>query len=448
MTARAPRPAADAPWERPALAARTARSPALERRVRVAAVRIADPGLRRLFEGALPNTLDTTIRAGGTDERPDTFVVTGDIEAMWLRDSTAQVWPYLASAADDADLDRLLRGVIHRQSDQVLLDPYANAFSASRRPSRWALDETEMRPGVHERKWEPDSLAAFLRLSAGYAAAVRSLRPFDAAWRGALALALATLRTERRLGEPSPYRFRRLTRDRRDILPDAGDVAPSRPNGMVHCAFRPSDDSCVLPLNVPVNLALAVALDAVRPVAQAVGAAALAVDAGALAAGIRDGVAADGHVPDAAGAIWAYEVDGRGGAVVMDDANVPSLLSLPYMGVCAADDPVYRATRRAILSPRNPWWFQGALGDGIGSPHTGPRRIWPIAVAMRGLTAISEDERVACARLLSASHAGTFLAHEAFDPDDPTRFSRPWFAWADSLVGEFLERAALDGLLA
>src|SRR5947209_6421942 len=159
---RSPRPTGSEPWTRPAAADRCARSQAVEARIRTAAGRIADPGLRRLLEGTLPNTLDTTIVMGGTDERPDTFVRTGDIEAMWLRDSTAQVWPYLSSVRDDPGLDRLVRGVIHRQAEQVLLDPYANAFLEGDGASEWMGDRTEMRPGVHERKWEPDSLMAFL----------------------------------------------------------------------------------------------------------------------------------------------------------------------------------------------------------------------------------------------------------------------------------------------
>ena len=441
-------PVESEPWERPESPERAFRSEAIESRIRMANARITDPGLRRLLEGTLPNTLDTTVVAGGTDERPDTFVVTGDIDAMWLRDSTAQVWPYLASVRDDPALDRLIRGVIHRQSDEILLDPYANAFLLGDGPSEWATDETEMRPGVHERKWEPDSLSAFCRLSAGYWRAARSIRPFDAAWRRALETALRTLRTEQRLDGGSPYRFRRPDGDPSDVVPNDGRGAETRPNGMVHGAFRPSDDACDLPLSVPINLALAAALDAVAPLAEAIGDPGQARDARTLAADIRAGVERDGTLRQGADVIWAYEVDGLGGRILMDDANVPSLLSLPYLGACDAADPIYVASRRRILSPANPWWFAGRLGDGVGSPHTGPNRIWPIAVAIRGLTATSDEERVAAVRLLGASHAGTYLAHESFDPDDPTRFTRSWFAWANALVGELLERAALDGLLA
>jgi uncharacterized protein len=436
------------PWERPAPANRAARSEAIERRIRAATSRISEPGLRRLLEGTLPNTLDTTVVPGGTDERPDTFVVTGDIDAMWLRDSTAQVWPYLTSVRDDAKLDRLIRGVIHRQSEQILLDPYANAFLADELPGEWAGDLTEMRPGVHERKWEPDSLLAFCRLSAGYWRASGSLRPFGDAWREALVSVLRTLRTEQRLDGSSPYRFSRPDGNPTDLVPNDGLGAPTRPNGMVHGAFRPSDDACDLPLSIPINLALAASLNAVAPLAEAVGEPEHAAQARSLAVAIRDGVARDGTVRDGSRTMWAYEVDGLGGQVLMDDANAPSLLSLPYFGACAASNPTYVATRAWLLSSANPWMFRGRVGDGIGSPHTSPGQIWPIAVAMRGLTAVTVEERLAAVRLLDASHAGTYLAHESFDADNPAVFTRPWFAWANSLVGEFLERAALDGLLA
>lgn len=445
------RPTGSEPWKRPAARDRAFRSEAIERRVRAASSRIRDEGIRRLLENTLPNTLDTTVVSSGLDERPDTFVLTGDIEAMWLRDSAAQVWPYLSSVRDDPDLDRLIRGVIHRQSDEVLLDPYANAFlPSSDAESEWAADETEMRPGVHERKWEPDSLMAFVRLSAGYWRASGSTRPFDERWRAALTTVLTTLRTEQRVDgdDGSAYRFHRPDGDRNDEVPRAGLGARTRPNGMVHGAFRPSDDAMALPLNVPVNLALAAALDAAVPLAEMVGERPAAENARSLAAEIREGVARDGTVHLEEGEmIWAYEVDGLGGRVLMDDANAPSLLSLPLFGACDRSDPVYLATRRWILSSANPWWFRGRVGEGIGSLHTGPNRVWPIAVAVRGLTASSDLERVAAVHQLGASHGGTFLAHESFDVDDPASFSRSWFAWANSLVGELLERAALDGLL-
>ncbi len=437
-------PRAAEPWQRPAPKDRAARSDAIEQRIQRAAAKIADAELRRLFEGTLPNTLDTTIISGGSDTRPDTFVLTGDIHAMWLRDSTAQVWPYLSSVGDDPELDRIVRGVVHRQSDSILLDPYANAFLFADETSEWASDETDMRAGVHERKWEPDSLAAFCRLSAGYWKAARSTRPFDAVWREALDLTLHTLRTEQRKDGETPYRFRRPNGDPTDVVPNGGRGAPTSPVGMVHGAFRPSDDACGLPLNVPVNLALASALEEVAPLAAAVDARGSAAEALALAAEIRAGADRAGVAGDA----WAYEVDGLGGMVRMDDANAPSLLALPYLGACRIDDPRYLVTRRWVLSPENPWRFSGTAAEGVGSPHTGPRRIWPIALAIQGLTAVTPAEKRACIRALGATHAGTYLAHESFDADDPAVFTRPWFAWANSLVGELIEQAALDGLLA
>ena len=273
-----------AAWERPSPVDRAARSEAIERRISRAAERISDVGLRRLLEGTLPNTLDTTIIAGGRDARPDTFVLTGDIAAMWLRDFTAQVWPYLSSVTEDPALDRLIRGVIHRQSDQILLDPYANAFLPGDEAGGVGRRRDRHATGRPRAEVEPDSLAAFCRLSAGYWQASRSTRPFDVAWRAALELALRTLRCEQRMDGTTPYRFRRPGGDPTDFVPNGGRGAPTRPNGMVHGAFRPSDDASVLPLNVPVNLALAAALEQVAPVALAANAADCAAEARAPAA--------------------------------------------------------------------------------------------------------------------------------------------------------------------
>ena len=307
-----------------------------------------------------------------------------------------------------------------------------------------------MRPGVHERKWEPDSLLAFFRLSAGYANASRSLRPFDARWRGALEQALRTLRTEQRLDGGSPYRFHRPDGDPTDDVPNLGQGASSRPNGMVHGAFRPSDDASALPLNVPVNLALAAALDAVAPVAAAADAPASSAAAGALASEIRDRRRdATGSVRQGRETIWAYEVDGLGGRILMDDANAPSLLSLPVLrGVHGGRPglsrhpsvgPLARATRGGSMARPVKAWARRTRAPGTPGPLRSPCAVSPPRPRPSVSTAI---------RLLGASHAGTFLAHESFDVEDPARFTRPWFAWANTLVGELLERAALDGSLA
>ncbi len=97
---------------------------------------------------------------------PDTYVITGDIDAMWLRDSSAQVWPYLPLTKEDESLRQLIAGVINRQTRCVLLDPYANAFYKDEtKISDWKSDLTDMKPGVHERKWEIDSLCYTIRLA-------------------------------------------------------------------------------------------------------------------------------------------------------------------------------------------------------------------------------------------------------------------------------------------
>jgi meiotically up-regulated gene 157 (Mug157) protein len=136
--------------------------------------------------------------------------------------------------------------------------------------------------------------------------------------------------------------------------------------------------------------------------------------------------------------VWAYEVDGYGTQLFMDDANTPSLISLAYLGVCEYDDDLYRHTRLAAWSTRNPYFFRGTAGEGIGSPHSGLRMIWPMSQLMRALTSRDDAEIVGCLRAILATHGGTGFIHESFDQDDPTRFTRSWFAWANSLFGELV----------
>ncbi len=425
---------------RPSPAARCFTSLSLEAEMEEIASRIADPGLAGLFINCLPNTLDTTVDFQRDSEgRPDTFVITGDIDAMWLRDSAAQVWPYLQLAATDELLRDLIAGVIRRQARSILLDPYANAFYRDPVLGYWQTDCTRMLPGVHERKWELDSLAYFLRLSHGYWRATGDLSPFDRTWNDAVDALLALLLVEQSSGEEtgiSPYRF---GRPGGSVLPRDGYGARALHCGLVRCAFRPSDDMVGLPYLVPANAMMSVALVDIASLLESTGQEVLASLAARIAREIRLALEENAVVRHPLhGEIWAYETDGYGNHLLMDDANAPSLLSLPYMGFCASDDPRYLRTRAFCLSRENSSFVSGRHGSGIGSPHTGPGTIWPMALAMQALTACDDGEILSCLRLLNSTHAETGFMHESFRADDPGVFTRPWFAWANTLFGELI----------
>ena len=398
--------------------------------------------LAALFENCFLNTLETTVELDiAADGQPDAFVITGDIEAMWLRDSTAQVWTYLPYATRDEALRTVFRGVIGRQTRCILLDPYANAFNRGPSGGHWQGDHTDMRPEVHERKWEIDSLCYPIRLAHGYWQATGETAHFDATWLQAMRLVVQTFREQqRKTGVHPPYVFQRTGREAMDSLPIRGLGNPVAPVGLICSAFRPSDDATIFPFLIPANL---FAVQSLRQLADILAATGmdleLAAECRRMAEEVEGAVREHGiHEHPRHGRIYAYEVDGFGGRVFMDDANVPSLLSLPYLGCCAADDPVYCATRRFVLSADNPWFFTGRCGNGVGSPHTGRNRIWPIAVTMQALTSDDDDEIVECLRVCQRSSAGTGFMHEGFNPDDPADFSRPWFAWANSIFAELL----------
>lgn len=407
---------------------------------------IADPELAWLFANCLPNTLDATVTQGrDAAGRPDTFVITGDIDAMWLRDSTAQMWPYLPFLAQDEDLRQLVLGVVNRQAACVRLDPYANAFlSDDSRVSEHHDDQTEMRPGVHERKYSLDSLCAVLRLAGGYWEVTNDVSCFDEEWLFSLGLILETIRAEQgtTAGEwQSPYRFARFGTRTTDSMPlRDGQCYPSRHCGLSRSPFRPSDDACQLPFNVPAN---ALAVVCLRHIADMLSKLRLAShhasEARRLADEIDAGIRRHAIVPlPSRGAVLAYEIDGFGSHLVMDDANVPSLLSLPYIGWCAKDDRLYKRTRSLLLSRENPYYCEGKAGTGVGGPHVGPGWIWPMSVIMQALTSDSDDEIRGCLLQLKSTHGGSGFMHESYWQDDPAQFTRHWFAWANSLFGELI----------
>lgn len=430
--------------KRPAASKRRFTSPAVEDAIRLIKPQIADPELGWMFENCFPNTLDTTVFAGQQNGKPDTFLITGDIDAMWLRDSSAQVVPYLKLAKDDAALRRMLTGLIHRQSSCILLDSYANAFTrdARAKPLPWAVkDKTAMHAGVGERKWEIDSLCYPIRLAHGYWKSTGDLAPFDAQWQQAAARTVATFREQQRKSGPGPYRFQRTSETPTETQFLGGLGNPTRPNGMIHSMFRPSDDACLYPLFVPANLFAATSLRQLAELVDAVSKGqALAQQANELAAEVLAATEKFGVLHKSDGDVWAYEVDGFGNQLFMDDANAPSLLSLPYLGCCEASDARYQRTRKLVWSRENPYYFAGTAGRGIGGPHEGLRMIWPMSILLLALTSEDESEIRDCLRLLKTTHAGTGFMHESFDQDDATHFTRPWFAWANTLFGELIVR--------
>ena len=252
-----------------------------------------------------------------------------------------------------------------------------------------------------------------------------------------------TMRTEQRHGERSAYRFWRTEHVYpHDNLADGGRGTPVGDTGMVWVGFRPSDDVCTYHFHVPSNMFAASILPDLAAFARDhFDDGALAQDALALRDEIRAGIEKHAVVQHPRfGRIYAYETDGLGNHLLMDDANVPSLLSIPYLGFLAADDPAYLGTRAFVLSGENPYFFEGRAATGVGSPHTPPRQAWPIGISMQALTATDPGEAERLLSSLASNTAGTGLMHESFDVDDPARFSRPWFGWANSLFAEAVLR--------
>ena len=407
---------------------------------------IADEELAWMFGNCYPNTLDTTVTHSLRDGKPDTFVITGDIPAMWLRDSTAQVWPYLPLARSDRKLQAMLAGVIHRQARCILLDPYANAFNEDLTGSEWDSDLTDMKPGLHERKWEIDSLCYPVRLSYGYWKTTGDASVFDALWQDAMALVVKTFREQQRFNSRGPYHFQRRTVEWYDTLPFKGYGNPTRPVGLIHSGFRPSDDACILPFLVPSNL---FAVTVLRQLAEILltqpKIPALARECRELAAQVEGALQQYAIVNHRIyGKIYAYEVDGYGNELCMDDANVPSLLALPYLGCCKETDPLYESTRSFVLSKANPYYFSGSAAEGVGGPHVGMDMIWPLGIIIRGLTSKNDQEILRCLKMLKETHAGTGFMHECFHKDNPRTYTRKWFAWANTLFGEMIIKIHTD----
>jgi meiotically up-regulated gene 157 (Mug157) protein len=426
---------------RPKIEDRNFVSPAVEQTILTLKKQIADPELACLFENCFPNTLDTTVDFEMIDGKPDTFVITGDIDAMWLRDSTAQVWPYLPLVKEDGKLKQLVEGVINRQKKCIILDRYTNAFYKDlTKKSEWSSDITEMKPGIHERKWEIDSLCYPIRLAYHYWKITGDTAPFDNQWEETIRLTLKTFKEQQRKDGDGPYSFQRNTSWATDGVPLSGYGYPVKPVGLICSIFRPSDDATLFPFLIPSNFFAVVSLEQAAEMLNKIRSnATLATECVNLAKEVKEALRLHGVFEHKEyGKIYPFEVNGFGSVHLMDDANVPSLLSLPYLNAVKKNDAVYANTRKYILSEDNPFFFKGKAAEGIGGPHAGMFMIWPLSITMRGLTSTDAKEVRNCLHLLKTTHAGTGFMHEAFHKDDASRFTRKWFAWANTLFGEFV----------
>jgi meiotically up-regulated gene 157 (Mug157) protein len=400
-----------------------------------------------LFENCFPNTLDTTVYYSEKQGKPDTYVITGDIDAMWLRDSSAQVWPYLQFVNEDVPLKDLIKGVINHQTKCILKDPYANAFYGDEtRVGEWKTDKTEMLPGIHERKWEIDSLCYPIRLAYNYFKKTNDKSPFDTNWRKAIQATLRVFKEQQRKTDLGPYKFQRETTAPTDSLPMAGYGYPVNPVGLICSAFRPSDDATIFPFLIPSNFFAVVSLNQAAELIKTIfNDTALESELLSLANEVESALKEYAIVEHPEyGEIYAFEIDGFGSRYLMDDANIPSLLSLPYLDAVSIDDEIYQNTRRFVLSKDNPYFYKGSAGEGIGGPHIGQDMIWPKSIIMRGLTSQDDNEIKWCIESLRKTHGGTGFMHESFHKDDPTDFTRSWFAWANTLFGELLWKTYLE----
>ncbi|GAB3929002.1 glycoside hydrolase family 125 protein [Mucilaginibacter myungsuensis] len=416
-------------------------STAVEAAIQEFQSKVKDPELAWLFNNCFPNTLDTTVTAREKGGKPDTYVITGDIDAMWLRDSSAQVYPYLHFVKQDSKLRNLVAGVINRQAECVLKDPYANAFyDDPNKVGEWSKDETKMQPGLHERKWEIDSLCYPIRLAYKYWKITGDTSPFTDTWKSSIAMILKTFKEQQRKTNQGPYSFQRRTSWATDGVPMAGYGYPVKPVGLICSTFRPSDDATIFLYLIPSNF---FAVTSLRQAAEMVSTIskdnALATDLRALATEVDAALKKHAVINHPTfGKVYAYEVNGFGSYVLMDDANVPSLLGLPYLDAMPKTDPVYLNTRKMLLSANNPFFFKGKAGEGIGGPHVGKDMIWPLSIIIRGMTSTNDAEIKQCITMLKNAHGDTGFMHESFHKDDAKNFTRKWFAWANTLFGEFL----------
>ena len=441
--------AAERESQRPKVEDRLFSSPAVEAQIDRVTKLLSNKKLAWMFANCFPNTLETTVHYRTTNGKPDTFVYTGDIHAMWLRDSGAQVWPYVQLANEDSELKKMLWGVINRQFMLINTDPYANAFNDGPDLNNpWMKDDTKMIPEVHERKWEIDSHCYPIRLAYHYWKTTGDASIFSDEWLAAITNTLKTFKEQQRKdGKVGPYTFTRRTNRQLDTKNNNGYGNPVRPVGLIASSFRPSDDATTYEFLIPSNFFAVTSLRKAAEILETVNQKPeQAEECRELATEVEQALKEYAtYEHPKYGTIYAFEVDGYGNKLIMDDANVPSLLAMPYLGDVDVNDPIYKNTRKFVWSLDNPYFFKGTKGEGIGGPHIGWDMAWPMSIMMRAFTSQDDNEIKECIKMILETDADTGFIHESFNVNNPYDFTRKWFAWQNTLFGELILKLVNEG---
>lgn len=394
-----------------------------------------EPELLELFKTCYTNTLDTTVKKM---EDGTTHVITGDIPAMWLRDSAAQLRPYIFLAKENEEIRGTIAGLVKRQFQYICIDPYANAFNDSPSGACWEKDDPDQNPWVWERKFEVDSLCYPIQLAYLLWKNTGCVSQFEGHFQEGAKKILEVFRTEQRHEEDSDYRFIRKNSFYTDTLSRDGKGALVKSGiGLIWSGFRPSDDACTYGYLIPSNMFAVTALGYLEEIEKEIfSCPEMAEAAGALKTEVQQAIESVGKTAtEEFGVIYAYETDGYGMYNLMDDANVPSLLAMDYLGY-PGDPEVGANTRRFLLSHGNPYYYEGKKAAGIGSPHTPSSYVWHIAMAVQGLTSTDPEEKKEILRNMARTTGGKGVMHEGFHVEDDTRYTREWFSWANAMYAE------------
>jgi uncharacterized protein len=396
------------------------------------------PKIIEMFQNCYQNTLEKTVRKNSKDNT--VFMLTGDIPAMWLRDSVNQLRPYLLIAKGNKEIQEIIEGVIKKQLLCIMLDPYANAFNEFPNSAGHQSDITDMKPEIWERKYEIDSLCYPIQLAYLYWKNTNKTVHFNQLFKNVMDKIIDLWITEQNHMEKSNYRFIRKNCPLTDTLPNNGKGAFVSYTGMTWSGFRPSDDSCIYGYLIPSNMFAVVVLRYMEEINQKFYQdQSLQRKMVKLKEDIQKGIDRYGVIrTDDFGEIYAYEVDGNGNYILMDDANVPSLMAMPYFNYCEKSDRKYQNTRKFILSNKNPYYYEGKFAKGVGSPHTPENYVWHISLSIQGITSSDKAEQEMILDFFERTDAGTNFTHESFDKDNPNNYTREWFSWSNALFVEFV----------